>query len=57
MLFSDIVIAKLFIMLGSFLIRSELWDFYGKRFGKLSEMPYSDYKFITASKLSKARQK
>ncbi|KAF3440646.1 hypothetical protein FNV43_RR18930 [Rhamnella rubrinervis] len=37
---------------------SELWDFYGKRFGKLSEMPYSDYKFITASNLrSKARHK
>ncbi|KAH9750127.1 ENDO3c domain-containing protein [Citrus sinensis] len=28
---------------------SELWHFYEKRFGKLSEMPYSDYKLITAT--------
>lgn len=30
---------------------SELWHFYEKRFGKLSEMPYSDYKLITASNM------
>uniref|UniRef100_A0A803PIT0 HhH-GPD domain-containing protein n=2 Tax=Cannabis sativa TaxID=3483 RepID=A0A803PIT0_CANSA len=36
---------------------SELWNFYEKRFGKLSEMPCSDYKLITASKMrTKPRQ-
>ncbi|XP_048334558.2 uncharacterized protein LOC107425687 [Ziziphus jujuba] len=30
---------------------SEVWDFYGKWFGKLSEMPCSDYKLITASNM------
>ena len=33
------------------LIRSELWHFYEQRFGKLSEMPYADYKLITASNM------
>lgn len=30
---------------------SELWHFYETRFGKLSEMPQSDYKLITASNM------
>ncbi|KAG5248592.1 DNA-3-methyladenine glycosylase [Salix suchowensis] len=30
---------------------AELWHFYEKRFGKLSEMPPSDYKLITASNM------
>ncbi|KAL5856379.1 hypothetical protein ACOSQ3_003837 [Xanthoceras sorbifolium] len=30
---------------------SELWHFYEQRFGKLSEMPYADYKLITASNM------
>ncbi|KAG7962964.1 hypothetical protein I3843_09G094700 [Carya illinoinensis] len=30
---------------------SELWNFYEKRFGKLSEMPCSDYTLITASNM------
>ncbi|XP_030955571.1 uncharacterized protein LOC115977693 isoform X2 [Quercus lobata] len=30
---------------------SELWHFYEKTFGKLSEMPCSDYKLITASNM------
>jgi hypothetical protein len=30
---------------------SELWHFYEKSFGKLSEMPCSDYKLITASNM------
>ncbi|XP_023882098.1 uncharacterized protein LOC111994442 isoform X4 [Quercus suber] len=30
---------------------SELWHFYEKMFGKLSEMPCSDYKLITASNM------
>lgn len=29
----------------------EVWEFYGERFGKLSEMPPMDYKLITASKM------
>lgn len=29
----------------------ELWDCYEKRFGKLNEMPYSQYKLITASNM------
>ncbi|KAJ0028742.1 hypothetical protein Pint_36574 [Pistacia integerrima] len=28
---------------------SEVWHFYEERFGKLSEMPYSNYKLITAT--------
>ncbi|KAK7840779.1 hypothetical protein CFP56_016252 [Quercus suber] len=31
--------------------KSELWHFYEKMFGKLSEMPCSDYKLITASNM------
>ena len=31
--------------------RSEVWDFYERRFGKMNEMPYSDYKLITASNM------
>ncbi|KAG4145913.1 hypothetical protein ERO13_D05G124100v2 [Gossypium hirsutum] len=30
---------------------AEMWHFYGQRFGKLSELPVSDYKFITASNM------
>ncbi|XP_031265368.1 uncharacterized protein LOC116123776 [Pistacia vera] len=30
---------------------SEVWHFYEERFGKLSEMPYSNYKLITASNM------
>ncbi|XP_039135652.1 uncharacterized protein LOC120273073 isoform X2 [Dioscorea cayenensis subsp. rotundata] len=30
---------------------SELWDGYEKRFGKLSEMPHSDYQVITANNM------
>ncbi|KAK2662185.1 hypothetical protein Ddye_000759 [Dipteronia dyeriana] len=30
---------------------SELWHFYEQRFGKLSELPYADYKLITASNM------
>ncbi|KAK9286082.1 hypothetical protein L1049_014462 [Liquidambar formosana] len=30
---------------------SELWHFYEKRFGKLSEIPHSDYKLMTASNM------
>ncbi|KAK8645850.1 hypothetical protein V6N13_119658 [Hibiscus sabdariffa] len=30
---------------------AELWHFYGQRFGKLSELPVSDYKLITASNM------
>ncbi|GMI91882.1 hypothetical protein HRI_002857500 [Hibiscus trionum] len=30
---------------------AELWHFYEQRFGKLSEMPVSDYKLITASNM------
>ncbi|KAK3182897.1 hypothetical protein Dsin_030183 [Dipteronia sinensis] len=30
---------------------SELWHFYEQRFGKLSEMPYSNYILITASNM------
>lgn len=30
---------------------SELWDDYEKRFGKLSEMPHSDYQVITANNM------
>ncbi|XP_028762811.1 uncharacterized protein LOC114721158 [Neltuma alba] len=30
---------------------SELWDFYERRFGKMSEMSCSDYKLITASNM------
>lgn len=33
------------------MIRSEVWYFYEKRFGKLSEMPHSNYKLITASNM------
>lgn len=37
---------------------AELWHFYEKRFGKLSEIPTSDYKLITASNMrSKGGQK
>ncbi|XP_062176319.1 uncharacterized protein LOC133881409 isoform X2 [Alnus glutinosa] len=36
---------------------SELWHFYEKRFGKLSEMPCSDYHLITASNMRIARGK
>ncbi|XVF86442.1 hypothetical protein PTKIN_Ptkin18bG0040600 [Pterospermum kingtungense] len=32
---------------------AELWHFYEQRFGKLSEMPVSDYKLITASNMQK----
>ncbi|KAK7849308.1 hypothetical protein CFP56_003150 [Quercus suber] len=32
-------------------LMSELWHFYEKTFGKLSEMPCSDYKLITASNM------
>eukprot|EP00268_Persea_americana_P014910 TRINITY_DN16751_c0_g1_i1.p1 TRINITY_DN16751_c0_g1~~TRINITY_DN16751_c0_g1_i1.p1 ORF type:complete len:459 (+),score=84.04 TRINITY_DN16751_c0_g1_i1:242-1618(+) len=31
----------------------ELWDCYEKRFGKLSEMPHSDYKLITGNNMRK----
>ncbi|XP_043697661.1 uncharacterized protein LOC122648509 isoform X2 [Telopea speciosissima] len=30
---------------------SELWHFYEERFGKLSEMPHSDYQLITAGNM------
>lgn len=30
---------------------SEIWDFYGRRFGKMNEMSCSDYKLITASNM------
>ncbi|KAK1581844.1 hypothetical protein Q3G72_009593 [Acer saccharum] len=30
---------------------SELWQFYEQRFGKLIEMPYANYKLITASNM------
>ncbi|MBA0774704.1 hypothetical protein Gotri_009896 [Gossypium trilobum] len=30
---------------------AEMWHFYGQRFGKLSELPVSDYKLITASNM------
>jgi len=33
------------------LIRFELWDYYERRFGKLTEMPASDYQLITASNM------
>jgi hypothetical protein len=40
------------------MFRAELWRFYEKRFGKLSEIPTSDYKLITASNMrSKGGQK
>ncbi|KAK2993635.1 hypothetical protein RJ640_019275 [Escallonia rubra] len=31
--------------------RSEVWSFYEETFGKLSEMPHSDYKLITAANM------
>ncbi|KAE8007850.1 hypothetical protein FH972_004413 [Carpinus fangiana] len=34
---------------------SELWHFYEKRFGKLGEMPCSDYHLITASNMRSTR--
>ncbi|KAB1202205.1 hypothetical protein CJ030_MR8G006586 [Morella rubra] len=34
---------------------SELWHLYEKRFGKLSEMPCSNFKLITASKMRSTR--
>ncbi|TXG53533.1 hypothetical protein EZV62_018789 [Acer yangbiense] len=33
------------------LIGSELWHLYEQRFGKLSKMPYANYKLITASNM------
>lgn len=37
---------------------AELWNFYEQRFGKLSELPLSDYKLLTASNMKmKARHK
>lgn len=32
---------------------SEIWHFYEERFGKLSEMPHSSYKLITAANMRK----
>uniref|UniRef100_A0A1D1YA35 N-glycosylase/DNA lyase n=1 Tax=Anthurium amnicola TaxID=1678845 RepID=A0A1D1YA35_9ARAE len=34
---------------------SELWNFYEQRFGKLSEIPKSDYQLITASNMKDRR--
>lgn len=35
---------------------SEIWHFYEERFGKLSEMPYSSYKLITAANMREKTQ-
>jgi len=35
----------------------ELWGFYNKQFGKISDMEPSNYRLFTASHLKKAKKK
>lgn len=43
------------LLLVFLLSRSEVWHFYEERFGKLSEMPHSEYKLITAANMRPKR--
>lgn len=43
------------LLLVILLSRSEVWHFYEEWFGKVSEMPHSDYKLITAANMRPKR--